>query len=218
MNVIHKLFATIFLIPVLSVPAIANAALVSRDLDGNLTTAEAYYDNVADLTWLANTNINGGMNWVNANTWAAGLNINGYTGWRLPSTVQPDATCDSQNVDGQDYGNNCTGSEMGNLYHTVLGNGSGIGALVNTGPFSNLHGSIYWSATEYAPDTLTHAWRFSTDYGFQGVSGKSSGLYAWAVQTGDIGAAVSTVPVPAAIWLFGSGFVGLIALTRRKKA
>ena len=29
---------------------------------------------------------------------------------------------------------------------------------------------------------------------------------------------VSTVPVPAALWLFGSGFIGLVGVARRKKA
>ena len=28
----------------------------------------------------------------------------------------------------------------------------------------------------------------------------------------------STVPVPAAVWLFGSGLVGLLGVARRKKA
>jgi len=36
------------------------------------------------------------------------------------------------------------------------------------------------------------------------------------IATGTIGAAV--VPVPAAIWLFGSGFLGLIGIARRKKS
>ena len=29
---------------------------------------------------------------------------------------------------------------------------------------------------------------------------------------------VSAVPVPAAVWLFGSGLIGLIGIARRKKA
>jgi hypothetical protein len=32
------------------------ASLLARDLDGNLTTAEAYYDTVLGITWLANAN------------------------------------------------------------------------------------------------------------------------------------------------------------------
>ena len=33
---------------------------------------------------------------------------------------------------------------------------------------------------------------------------------------GDCSSAVSTVPVPAAVWLFGSGLIGLVGLARRK--
>jgi len=39
-------------------------------------------------------------------------------------------------------------------------------------------------------------------------------IKAWAVADGDINA----VPVPAAVWLFGSGFLGLVGVARRKKA
>ncbi len=38
--------------------------------------------------------------------------------------------------------------------------------------------------------------------------------YAWAVRDGDVGA----VPVPAAVWLFGSGLIGLLGVARRKRA
>ena len=73
----------------------ANAALIGRDLDGNLTTAEAYYDDQANLTWLADANYAqtsgyagadsiGRMNgWTEANNWASGLDMAGVTGWRL---------------------------------------------------------------------------------------------------------------------------------------
>lgn len=37
--------------------------------------------------------------------------------------------------------------------------------------------------------------------------------FEWA----DKGLAVSEVPVPAAVWLFGSGLVGLMGFKRRKK-
>ncbi len=36
--------------------------------------------------------------------------------------------------------------------------------------------------------------------------------------TGTVGAAVSAVPVPAAVWLFGSGLLGLAGVARRRKS
>jgi len=47
--------------------------LQGRDLDGNNLTAEAYYDTALDITWLANADINGEMDWFAANTWAGVL-------------------------------------------------------------------------------------------------------------------------------------------------
>lgn len=44
------------------------------------------------------------------------------------------------------------------------------------------------------------------------------GATCYAEYTFEGYAAASVVPVPAAIWLFGSGLIGLISLTRRKKA
>src|SRR4030065_69711 len=63
-----------------------------------------------------------------------------------------------------------TGSEMGNLYYTELGN---LGycdtagncpqpsfGLTNTGPFTNLEASYYWSGTEYAPNVFSWVFNF----------------------------------------------------------
>ncbi len=98
----------------------SHAALVARDLDGNLTTAEAYYDTIADLTWLADANAAGTtMNWADANAWAASLDINGVTGWRLPSSLNSDGSGPC----GPSF--YCTDSEMGNLFHSVLGGTAG---------------------------------------------------------------------------------------------
>ena len=176
----------------------ANAALIERL--GGL----AYYDDVADLTWSANANIAGSMTWQQANDWAADLTIGGIGGWRLADTLQPDASCS--------FGYNCIGSEMGNLFYNVLGNSAG--SLTNTGPFSNVQSFIYWSATEYATDPQDLAWSFNMNDGGQfGTYKVYDDRYAWAVQSGD----VSAVPVPAAVWLFGSGLIGLVGLARRKR-
>jgi hypothetical protein len=179
------------LISALGASSIANAELVSRL--GGL----AYYDTVADLTWLADANYaktsgydaDGGMNWGAALAWAAGLRVGGVSGWRLPDTLQPDVSCERQIV-GASYGNNCTGSEMGSLFYSALGNAAG--SLTNTGPFSNVQ-SGYWSATNYAPVT-GYAWLFNMVDGFQSYNGKTSSYYstgshyAWAVRSGDVSA------------------------------
>lgn len=185
----------------------ADAALVSRL--GGL----AYYDDVADLTWLADANYaqtsgydaDGAMTFSAANAWAAGLDVGGVTGWRLAST------------DPALSGLNQSGSEMGNLFYNVLGGvaGQSITTIHNANYdlFSNIQSYYYyWSATEYAPDTA-YAWHFYMASGSQHYSHKLLNRYAWAVQSGD----VSAVPVPAAVWLFGSGLLGLIGVARRKR-
>lgn len=178
------------------------------------TDYQAWYDPDANLTWLADAKVNGPMNWVDANAWAAGLDIDGVTGWRLPDTLLPDASCNIQSG-SLSYGHNCTGSEMGNLFYNVLG-GTAATSIVtshnsNYDLFSNLQSNLYWSGTELAILTIS-AWAFDMNNGFQSYNGKTNNFYGWAVHTGD----VSAVPVPATVWLFGSGVIGLIGIARRK--
>ena len=96
---------------------------------------------------------------------------------------------------------------MGNLYYNVLGN---TGSLINDGPFHSIH-STYWSATEYAFNAVD-VWTFNMHGGGQNTTNRTASHYAWAVHDGDIGA----VPIPSAVWLFGSGLITLIGFTRRK--
>jgi hypothetical protein len=77
--------------------------------------------------------------------------------------------------------------------------------------FPSLLSSVYWSGTEFVSGG---AWYFFFDGGFQFVGFKDDSRYSWAVHAGN----VSPVPVPAAVWLFGSGLLGLIGIARRKKA
>lgn len=226
--------------------------LQARDLDGNTTTIEAYYDTSLNITWLADANRAGtAMNWGSANNWAAGLNINGYTGWRLPTVTDTGTPGCNFAYSGTDCGFNVNTStgELAHMFYATLGdkayyNTSGIGpqpgySLTNTGPFSNLTTSIYWSSTVYpldGPDYSSdydYAWYFNTGdgsqyYDYMGITytNGSTGQTlwpaqhnAWAVHSGDIGVAVatSTVPVPAAVWLLGSGLLGLIGAARRRK-
>ena len=187
-------------------------------------------DNIFDDT--ANTiGSDGRTTWSNAHTWIAGMNTAnhlGYNDWRLPmmmDTANPG--CDGA-YGGTDCGYNVqTGSaattvysEIASLYFDTLGNisyqdtsgneQSGYG-FVNTGPFSVAQESVYWTGLEYAPSAL-FAWVFETEFGRQSAGLVDGSFYAWAVRSGD----VSSVPVPAAAWLFGSGLICLIGFAKQK--
>lgn len=85
------------------------AELHPRDLDGDIGNGhEAVYDDVLDITWLANANLaatspftvsgvgaNGTMSWDTANTYINTLNANSYFGintWRLPTFAPVDGS------------------------------------------------------------------------------------------------------------------------------
>jgi hypothetical protein len=257
----HRWVGTVLVVIALSVSSLANAASVSgqgtwettlqaRDLDGNLATAEAYYDTALNITWLADANAAGTtMTPANANAWAAALDVNGVTGWRLPTVIPingstynvaltTNATSDvgyaPTTTDGTDGGwrdgSGSPVSEMGHMFYVTLGNlgacppdgGDGNPAtcdgslppgwgLTNMGPFSNVQSNFYWSGTGLGS---SFAWGFLFSHGKQDFNGVDSSLFAWAVHSGDVGA--SAVPVPAAVWLFGSGLIGLAAVARRR--
>jgi len=208
----------------------AHAALEGRDLNGSLDSFEAYYDTDLDITWLADANYaktsgydaDGGMTWAAANTWVAKLTfvdaVNNltYDNWRLPTTLQPDASCRDQRSGGYSYGYGCTGSEMGHLFDGELGGSPDESILFSTDPdlakFTNLNSYYYWSGTRYAPDSR-FAFQFSFAVGNQDAGFKSEALYAFAVTPGDVGA------VPEAdTWamlLAGLALVG--AATRQRR-
>ncbi len=135
------------------------AALQGRDLDGNQSTFEAYYDTALDLTWLADANyaktqyINSGgtlgdsdgrMSWDRAVAWADSLSFahpltgSAIDGWRLPTATDTGAPGEQCAFVGTDCGYNVdvASSEMAHLYFATLGNhsyytstGAGSGAF-----------------------------------------------------------------------------------------
>lgn len=201
---------------------------------------QGVYDSDRDITWLQNANLaatntfgvsginaNGTMTWNTAQSWIAGMNAANYLGyndWRLPITMQPDASCSGYSI-VESYGYNCTGSEMGHLYHTDLGNlgtyntswayQPGWG-LTNTGPFSNVQSDYYWSGTEYALNTGA-AWFFHTRGGRQDALGKGEDyIYAWVVRDGDSPVVTSPVPEPETYTMLLTG-LGLLSFTARRR-
>ena len=214
----------------------ANAALSIRDLDGDWSNGhEGVYDDVLDITWLADANYaftsnydyDGRMSWADAKSWASDLSFGAFDDWRLPSVrgaIWPD-----------DEGYHDTQTELGHLFYVALGNpgNTDIDTCFNgpeycmtniafqdeliqsTFSFLNVKRSIpsedvYWFSELSFAD---NAWALSTTDGGQGLNPIWYERYAWAVHDGDIGA--SPVPLPAGIYLFLLGLVSLVGAKLR---
>jgi hypothetical protein len=150
---------------------------------------------------------NGLVSWFGAKAFTSYLNTIIYAGsnqWALPSAGANPQT-----------GYNQAGGQFGQLFYNELGGTVG-GTIPNTANFTNEQVNGYWLGTEYAP-VPAYAWEFSTFSGYQGYYDKgflgSTQFLAWVVSPGQ----VSAVPVPGAIWLFGSGLVGLLGLKKPRK-
>jgi hypothetical protein len=195
--------------------------------------------NGTGLIWLDYTK--SAAYWDTQRTWANGLNGAGvlvynlnsgisvdWTGgvWRLPTTV------DGAFVEGFDGtttgGYNVKTSEMGHLYFESLGNNARRNTdgtwndpasfVLKKGDFQHLTGIQYWSDTQ-RDDTAT-AWAFYINKSSGGVWGRQIvdaevySYYALAVHPAGV-AQSSPVPIPAAVWLLGSGLAGLGLLRKR---
>ena len=93
---------------------------------------------------------------------------------------------------------------------TVINNfGSNNGSELD---FGYLSGSIEWANGSVMSDLTLNLSPLQDSFTFDGAAdgiGNPFVVY---------GHAVSSVPVPAAVWLFGSGLLGLVGVARRKKS
>lgn len=214
----------IALLTMLMINIPANAAL-NNNGDGTMTQTKA---DGSVLMWLQDANTAytmgysatdefGRMNWGDAMIWIDDLNsINylGYDDWRLPSSLQPDPSCAIQ-WNNESLGFDCSGSEMGYLYYTELGNTAG-GPLTNTGGFDNFlkffegfEGNQYWTGMEFTSNPSA-VWHFNFYDGNQNGNLKGTYNYAWAMRT------VVPEPLSSSLFMLGAGALGVRTYMRKK--
>lgn len=155
---------------------------------------------------------NGQVSWFGAMAFVSYLNSTNYAGsnqWRLPTVVN------TRNTAAGPTNGTTAGDELRELFFNELG-GVRSAPMPNTATFDNEQIAFgHWSGTEGG---LSERARYlETDYGTMNQAAKNNLLFAWAVSPGQVAAAPSAVPVPAAAWLFGSGLVGLAGLRRCKQ-
>lgn len=148
------------------------------------------YDNVQNITWLANANYaktsghddDGRMTWGEANAWADSLVFHdavrnaSYHYWRLPKLSDLGSPGCNYSYGGTDCGYNVdtTSSELAHLYYVTLGNKG----LVNTnGQQQNDYGLIDDAAN---PNDETLFSNLESDYYWFGTPYNQSGTLAWS--------------------------------------
>ena len=201
----------LLIVPAVLITSSVNAALVGvLPATSGGTDWQAYYDDQLDITWLGNANSNGSDTWSAQTAWASSLTVSGVGGWRLPDMdINNDGVIADCSVSTQA---SCKDNELGHLFY--YGEGTTLNGGIkpaNPGPFANIQANDYWSGTVF-DGNATDAWFFGFVGGGESHITKTTNKFAWAVHDGK----VSAVPLPAAIWLFGSGLIGLSGMARSR--
>ena len=116
------------------------------------------------------------------------------------------------------------------LHDGFVGTSDGAGTLYGVGAWINrttgAEVTLFLDGVEvgFGGNGIINSWTFLgvidtagfNSFEFREVNGK--GLEVLTIRADDASLGVSAVPVPAALWLFGSGLLGLIGMVKRKKA
>ncbi len=218
--------------------------LQARDLDGNKANgAEAYYDSLQNITWLADANYLKTSNSSLANAdgkapmfigsstlpWRT---ITAYNKeWSLPNAPligvpYKDTTCPSylsyvtcyDKIRYEINQNDVKDSHLKILFEKILGNKAADGsyALTNTGPFLNVKSDVYLTNVAYnnpQNNYVPDTYTYSAATGSYARSAYSTPAYAMFNTLGDFGA-----PIPeASTWAMTIlGLVGVMLVRARK--
>lgn len=229
--------ATIAAAVLASSPLPATAALIGiLPATPGGTDYQAYYDDIIDVTFLADANyassnnfnittidmggITGGVETYSTMTmWLAEMNSAnggaghlGASGWRFPYTPTADPGCSDQITSPYvaSWGFGCTGGELAHLYFTY------DITTTNEGPFVNIERdssstSGYWSSEISDAYNVSYQFRFGTGQLVPSTQTTGGFSYTWPVHDGNI----SVVPLPGAVWFLATAIAGLMGYSRR---
>lgn len=190
-----RVYLVLYLV-VFATVSILHAQLVDNG-DGTIT------DTASGLMWTKDAKLPGSSNltYAEAVAWVSALDYAGHTDWRLPAGIDPRNDPNGSTPDSQYY-YDCSSSEFGGLFYTVL---SGTGGLKitemwnpsyqivpNDDPdlplFENIlgvssSGSIFWTGI---PKDASNTWTFSFWAGsYKGVASGAGSTYrlrVWPVR------------------------------------
>lgn len=193
-----------------SMQAEANLELLGQGTS-TYGTYSLIYDTDLNVTWYDYTS--SPDLWQDQLDWADALSVTvgstTYIDWRLPTTPQTDPGCSTIQVTGF----NCTGSEMGDLYYTELGNTAGSGGFTNTDDFQNLSGAWYWSSSTYSTSAFVFGFDNSAHSGMTATASKTQDHYAIAVMDGR---AVVPEPISSTLFIIGGATLGFRRMRKKR--
>jgi hypothetical protein len=210
---------TVFLKPALAAVVVAcsigsaNATMFARDLDSTLPGYEGVYDDVHNVTWLADATAGGLLTYSQSRTWASGLEVGAYDGWRIAHGSELWTNFDSWLTASR--------SEFGFYFWDEPGGRANGGVGADTGMGSRLFKNA-WVPYGYLGEQLPYYDHPMIDvYYFDWMipdvgccADDTWALGAWAVHEGDIGVAPVAVPAPETYALMGLGLLAVAGARR----
>ena len=121
---------------------------------------------------------------------------------------------------GELTGSHPTGSIEGVAIFNDLGSGTGFGSTsvsdADNGTYVEVAlNSLAISALNTANGEFAIGGAVTT---LRSPLSTAERIFGWSHTNSNVELIVSTIPIPASVWLFGSGLLGLVGMARRKKA
>lgn len=196
MDVLRKFLAATFLVVVFSVSAVTNAALVEYRFVGGLQNPEIDF------------------------TLGVDFSLDGYTTNAQGDVETFDPSRDTFLVDY--ISGNFSLADVTNAFGSpiLFSRHYGEIGLTPEGTVSCMYAlnSIGVCSGEEWGYSHVQTWSVGTTLSLSIFDGMTAVADEYGIQPNVHIASISSVPVPAALWLFGSGLLGLIGVVKRKKA